>query len=144
MSLDESLICMEVYILHQHLALGPDGPGSPFVGTATHIMKYSLIPSYATGWMIWMYPAEELWWRFFQSSGFCFIKCGALLDNATIPFDIMFINSFKTPFKFRFFIKPISCFFSFKVLLGIYLTMLVLRGQFIMLSICIVCYLLID
>ena len=74
----------------------------PFVNIAPRMTQDSLISSNANRWIVLNGPSR--WVTGADSLGspecFCFIKSSVLLDSWRIPFDMLFVNSFKAPFTF--------------------------------------------
>ena len=102
-SLDEFPNCLEVNILCQPSASRPYGPEPLFVNIAACTTKDWLMSSYVIECNGLNGPCRRVSDE--DSSGsecFCFSKSRVLLDKERIPFDILFVNSFKALFTFPF------------------------------------------
>ena len=71
--------------------------------------KDSLMSSYATGWIGLIGPCRRVSGKDPLGSGcFCFSKSSGLSDNGRIPFDILFVNSFKVPLTLPLLIRTLN------------------------------------
>ena len=97
-SLDKFPNCLEVNVLRHQSAFRPDGPESPFVNIDPCMAIDSLMSTYVSGCIGLNESCERVFGEDSIGLGcFCLSKSSALLDSGRIPFDVLFVNSFKAP-----------------------------------------------
>lgn len=97
--------CLIVNILHQPSAYRSDDLEPHFVSIAARMTQDSLKPLYANGRIDLNGPCRRVSGELSLGLAcLCFSISSILIDNGRIPFDMLFVKSFKAPFAISFFI----------------------------------------